>query len=91
MDAAGIPVLRDAIRHGLEATWIESVPVHEKHEGATVWEGEVQVIAVEHPKATPSTPGHTRPRAESVGSRRLGRLPCKRGQKGLSAWQLLAT
>ena len=54
MDAAGLPALQDAIRHlhGLEATWLESVPVHEKHEGATVWEGEVQVFAVEHPKAT---------------------------------------
>lgn len=38
--------------HGLEATWLESVPVHEKHEGKTVWEGEVQVFAVEHPKAS---------------------------------------
>ncbi len=54
MDAAGIPALQDAIRHlhGLEATWLESVPVHEQHEGATVWEGEVQVFAVEHPKAS---------------------------------------
>jgi hypothetical protein len=54
MDAAGIPALQDAIRHlhGLEATWLESVPVHEQHEGTTVWEGEVQVFAVEHPKAT---------------------------------------
>jgi hypothetical protein len=54
MDAAGIPALVEAIRHlhGLEATWLESVPVHEQHEGGTVWEGEVQVFAVEHPKAT---------------------------------------
>lgn len=54
MDAAGIPALVEAIRHlhGLEATWLESVPVHEQHEGQTVWEGEVQVFAVEHPKAT---------------------------------------
>ncbi|HEX2881389.1 MAG TPA: hypothetical protein VHO25_17795 [Polyangiaceae bacterium] len=54
MDAAGIPALQDAIRHlhGLESTWLESVPVHEKHEGQTVWQGEVQVFAVEHPKAT---------------------------------------
>jgi hypothetical protein len=54
MDAAGIPALQDAIRHlhGLEAKWLESVPVHEQHEGETVWEGEVQVFAVEHPYAT---------------------------------------
>jgi hypothetical protein len=54
MDAAGIPALQDAIRHlhGLEATWLESVPVHEQHEGEIVWEGEVQVFAVEHPKTT---------------------------------------
>lgn len=52
-DAAGLPALVDCIRHlyGLDATWLESVPVHEKHEGQTVWEGEVQVFAVEHPKA----------------------------------------
>jgi hypothetical protein len=54
MDAASIPALIEAIRHlqGLEATWLESVPVHEKHEGKTVWGGEVQVFVVEHPKAT---------------------------------------
>jgi hypothetical protein len=54
MDPAGIPALKEAIRHlhGLDATWLESVPVHEKHEGRTVWEGEVQVFAVTHPKAS---------------------------------------
>src|SRR5262245_41374825 len=53
-DAAGLPALIEAIRHlhGLEATWLESVPVVETHEGQTVWAGEVQVFAVEHPKAT---------------------------------------
>lgn len=54
MDAAGLPALVEAIRHlhGLEATWLESVPVHERHEGKTVWEGEVQVFTVWHPKAS---------------------------------------
>lgn len=54
MDAAGIPALQEAIRHlhGLEATWVESVPVHEKHGDKTVWEGEVQVFAVEHPRTS---------------------------------------
>lgn len=54
MDAAGRPALVEAIRHlhGLKATWIESVPVVETHEGQTVWAGEVQVFAVEHPKAS---------------------------------------
>ncbi len=54
MDAAGLPALIEAIRHlhGLEATWLESVPVHEQHDGKTVWQGEVQVFAVEHPKAS---------------------------------------
>ncbi len=54
MDDAGLPALLDAIRHleGCAAEWVESVPVHEKHEGATVWEGEVQVFdLVKHPKA----------------------------------------
>src|SRR5688572_22862415 len=55
MDPAGIPALQEAIRHlhGLESTWLHSVPVVEKHEGQTVWDGEVQVFAVtRHPKAT---------------------------------------
>jgi hypothetical protein len=54
MDAAGLPALIEAIRHlhGLGATWLESVPVVETHEGQTVWAGEVQVFAVEHPKAS---------------------------------------
>ena len=54
MDLAGLPALADAIRHmhGCEATWVESVPVHEVFQGATVWEGEVQVFDVTgHPTA----------------------------------------
>jgi hypothetical protein len=52
-DPAGIPALQDAIRHlhGLESTWLESVAVHEKHEGETVWAGHVQVFEVDHPQA----------------------------------------
>lgn len=52
MDDAGIPALQDAIRHmyGLEATWIETVPVRETFQGQVVWEGEVEVFAVEHPQ-----------------------------------------
>jgi hypothetical protein len=55
MDPAGIPALQEAIRHlhGLESTWLHSVPVVEKHERQTVWNGEVQVFAViGHAKAT---------------------------------------
>jgi hypothetical protein len=55
MDPAGIPALQKAIRHlhGLESTWLQSVPVVEKHEGNTVWDGEVQVFTVTgHAKAT---------------------------------------
>ena len=64
--------LRDVIRrlHGAEATHIESVPVHEKFHGKTVWDGVVEVFdLVGHPKATrvyawahetdePNTPKH---------------------------------
>lgn len=54
MDPAGLPALLDAIRHmhGCEATWLESVPVHEVFQGETVWQGDVQVFAVEHPQAS---------------------------------------
>ena len=56
MDEAGLPALIEAIRHleGCEAKWIESVPVHESHDGATVWDGEVQVFdLVNHAKGAP--------------------------------------
>lgn len=51
-DPAGTPALIDAIRHlhGLEAEWLESVPVHEEHNGRTVWAGHVQVFRVQHPQ-----------------------------------------
>jgi len=54
MDPAGLPALLDAIKHlhGLDARWIESVPVREEHEGQTIWDGEVQVFEVQHPQAT---------------------------------------
>jgi len=54
MDDAGLPALIEAIRHmhGCEAAWVESVPVKEVFQGATVWEGEVQVFdLVRHPKS----------------------------------------
>ena len=46
MDPAGLPALVEAIRHmhGCEATFVESVPVRETFQGATVWDGEVQVF-----------------------------------------------
>jgi len=55
MDPAGLPALIEAIRHlhGCEATWVESLDVHEKSGDETVWEGDVQVFDVKgHPKAT---------------------------------------
>ena len=54
MDPAGLPALEDAIlyMHACDSHWVESVPVHEKHEGKTVWEGEVQVFdLIGHPRA----------------------------------------
>jgi hypothetical protein len=55
MDPSGIPALQEAIRqlHGLQSTWLHSVPVVDRHQGKTVWDGEVQVFAVTgHPKVT---------------------------------------
>jgi len=48
MDPAGLPALKKAIRHmhGCEPTFVESVPVRETFNGATAWEGEVQVFDV---------------------------------------------
>jgi hypothetical protein len=47
--------LRVAIKHlhGVDAKWVESVPVHETFKGETVWDGEVQVFyLLGHPTAT---------------------------------------
>ena len=55
MDAAGLPALVDAMRylHGAEATHVETVFVRETWQGATVWEGDVEVFALAgHPSAT---------------------------------------
>jgi hypothetical protein len=40
-------------QHGGTATLVQSVPVHEKHGDATVWQGTVHVFDLAgHPKAT---------------------------------------
>ena len=44
---------RKAIRHlhGIDSTWIESVPVHETFQSETVWDGTVEVFElVDYPK-----------------------------------------
>ena len=49
-----IAELADVIRalHGSEASYVETVPVKETHQGETVWEGDVEVFDLEgHPKA----------------------------------------
>ncbi|HVU03709.1 MAG TPA: hypothetical protein VHE30_18245 [Polyangiaceae bacterium] len=53
MDPAGLPALLQTIRHvhGVDATWMDSVPVSETFEGRVLWEGHVQVFAVQHPRA----------------------------------------
>jgi hypothetical protein len=48
-----IAFLQDAIRdlHGCESTHLETVPVTERFQGKTVWQGAVEVFHVpEHPK-----------------------------------------
>jgi hypothetical protein len=48
-----IEELRDVIHklHGVKATHLESVPVHEVFQGQTVWRGIVEVFHLEgHPK-----------------------------------------
>src|SRR5882724_7059420 len=48
-----IQELRDVIvrLHGAEATHVQSVPVKEKHQGKTVWDGVVEVFdLIGHPK-----------------------------------------
>jgi len=38
--------------HNVDATWLESVDVHETFRGETVWQGSVQVFEITHPLAT---------------------------------------
>jgi hypothetical protein len=55
MDPAGIPALHDAIRHleGCDSHHIETVAVHEQHDGETVWRGDIEVFElIGHPKAS---------------------------------------
>lgn len=70
MDPAGLPALLDAIRHmhGVDATWIESVPVRETFKGEVVWDGEVQVFGVAHQKASRA---YTWSHATDTGRRRF--------------------
>ena len=54
MDPVGVDELHEAIlyTHGVEATFVESVPVTEMADGKVVWEGEVQVFdLIDHPQA----------------------------------------
>jgi hypothetical protein len=49
-----IQELRDVIRrlHGAEATHVESIPIVEKYQGKTIWEGVVEVFDLkDHPTA----------------------------------------
>src|SRR5580658_4775832 len=46
--------LKDAVesQHGGTAAYVQSVPIHEEHEGQTVWDGMVAVFDLAgHPKA----------------------------------------
>ena len=36
--------------HGVDSTWERSVPVVETFQGQTVWDGDVEVFKVNHPK-----------------------------------------
>ena len=36
--------------HGCDSTWEKSVPVVETFNGQTVWDGDVEVFQVDHPK-----------------------------------------
>jgi hypothetical protein len=54
-DAAGLPAFQDAIRHvhECESRHVETVPLHETHDGETVWNGAVEVFdLLGHPRAT---------------------------------------
>ena len=45
-----IEVIREL--HGVEALHVETVPVVETFEGQTIWDGEVEVFDIDHPKTS---------------------------------------
>ena len=49
-----IEELQDVIRklHGVEAAHVETVPVVETFNGQKIWEGEVEVFDIDHPKTS---------------------------------------
>ncbi|MFI5299641.1 MAG: hypothetical protein ACHREM_16265 [Polyangiales bacterium] len=38
--------------HGVDAKWLEGVPVQETFDGAVAWAGVVEIFEVAHPKAS---------------------------------------
>lgn len=38
--------------HGCKAIHVQTVEVHERHDGETVWDGTVHVFAIDHAKAS---------------------------------------
>ncbi|SRR6266496_1199511 len=63
--------LAEAIKnlHGVDAKWVEAIPVEETFEGQIVWHGEVQVFDLKgHPEAARCYGGHTRCPAASDGA-----------------------
>jgi hypothetical protein len=86
IDDAGITALQDAIRHlyGLESTWLETVPVHEVFQGQTVWQGEVEVFAVDHPGAL-RRPLEPRTRRHTVAFLMVSAFECVEMQRLLLA------
>lgn len=55
MNDVAIPELKHAVeaQHGGAATFVQSVPVREEHNGQTVWDGTVHVVDLaRHPSAT---------------------------------------
>jgi len=54
VDSAGTKALREAIKHqhSCDSKWVETVPVTDKLNGETVWQGEVEVFfLIGHPTA----------------------------------------
>ena len=65
-------------QHGCTATFIQSVPVKERFEGKTVWDGVVHVFKIDgHPKANKAYAGHPQWRV-AIGGDSLRCCICRR-------------
>lgn len=89
MNKEYIDALKEAIlhTHGCASRHLETVPVEEVFQGKTVWEGDVEVFGVDHPKAKLCYAwGYTDDNGKKQYVAVLGVYPAKSPQQAVRAY-----